>query len=227
MDATLLVIDDDKNSRTLVADALHRFGYRLDVAESVKPALELLKTRQYDIIITDKNMPDTENSNEGGMKILKYTKEHLPNTEVIMMTGYASIETVVEAMKLGAFDYITKPFSINDLKLKIERIVEYKQFINPDNTIHIYKTFHNEILYLLENRGSLSDDELYKHLQQIDSKIDHFFRAQKEWERIVLLQRELLGRIGINAECMKEMMDHSEKGYDLIEKICEDAGKQL
>lgn len=228
MGVKILVVDDEADVRNIIAAALEKFGYGSDIADSVKIATELMESIEYDIIITDKNMPDDiDGSQEGGMNILRYATKHLPAAEVLIMTGYATIETAIEAMKLGAFDYIQKPFSIEEIREKIERILEYKSFINPENTIPIYKTLHNDILNLLENKHNLTDDERYKLLQSLNTKIDYFFRAQKEWEKIILVQREALAKIGAYVEELKEYIGQTAPSYSLIEKICEESNRRL
>lgn len=227
MESRILVVDDDDAVRNMVAVSLERFGYSIDMADSVNRVMELMESVEYDIIIMDKNMPDTYGNKEGGMHLLRCAKMHLPATQVIMITGYATIETAIEAMKLGAFDYITKPFSSKELKEKIDRILEYKSFINPDNTIQMYKALHDEILNLFKNRNSHTDDELHELLRSINTKIDHFFRAQKEWERIILTQREALGNIAVLAEQLKEDISQTEPSFNLFEKICEESNRRI
>ncbi len=228
MEVKILVVDDEDDVRNMIAAALEKFGYSSDMADSVKIATELMESTEYDIIITDKNMPDDiDGSQEGGMNILKYAKKHMPTAEVLIMTGYATIETAIEAMKLGAFDYLTKPFLINELKEKIDRILEYKSVINPENTIPIYKTLHNEVLNLLENKHDLTDDERHQLLKSLDTKIDHFFRAQKEWEKVVLIQREALAKIGAYVEQLKEHITPTDPSYGFVEKICEESNRRL
>lgn len=228
MEVKILVVDDEDDVRNMIAAALEKFGYSSDMADSVKIATELMESTEYDIIITDKNMPDDiDGSQEGGMNILKYAKKHMPTAEVLIMTGYATIETAIEAMKLGAFDYLTKPFLINELKEKIDRILEYKSVINPENTIPIYKTLHNEVLNLLENKHDLTDDERHQLLKSLDTKIDHFFRAQKEWEKVVLIQREALAKIGAYVEQLKEHITPTDPSYGFVEKICKESNRRL
>lgn len=227
MQVKILVVDDDEDSRNLICNILNEFGYKVDKSADVKSAIKLIKESKYDIVITDKNMPGLHDNTEGGMDLLRYLKKDASETEVILVTGYATIETAIEAMKLGAFDYIHKPFSVKDLHSKIKRILEYRSFINPDNTINIYKSIHNEILNLIEKRESLNDEELHPLLKSIDTKIDYFFQAQKKWERAIIEQREALGNIAGYIEQIKEMIEHANPIMPLIEKISKEANKRL
>ena len=227
METRILIVDDEEVMCDMVSDFLEQFGYGTDIADSVRPALELMKSRDYDIVLTDKNMPDVDGTMQGGMEILRFAKTNLPDTAVIMMTGYATIETAIEAMKLGAFDYIVKPFSVRGLKERIDRALEYRSFINPESTLHIYKSLHDSILNLLEERRGLSEEGLHETLRAVDEKIDHFFRAQKEWERVILLQREALATIAGCAEALRESINEKDSALPLVERICEESGKRL
>ncbi|HPG37946.1 MAG TPA: response regulator [bacterium] len=227
MEVRILVVDDDEDSRNLITNVLSEFGYVVDKSGDVKSAIDLLKEKKYEIVITDKNMPGLHDNMEGGMDLLRYLKKDATETEVILVTGYATIETAIEAMKLGAFDYIHKPFSVKDLHNKIKRILEYRSFINPDNTINIYKSIHNEVLNLIENRDSLRDKELHPLLKSIDQKIDYFFQAQKKWERVLIEQREALGNIAAFVEQIKETLEPANPISSLIEKIGKEANKRL
>ena len=134
MSARILVADDEESILDLLSRFLEKQGYQVDVANSVDTALALLRENRYDVVLTDKNMPDLSGRTEGGMEIVRFVREQMPESEVIMITGYATIETAVEAMKLGAFDYIMKPIPLNELKEKIERILEYRRY--PGNLPH-------------------------------------------------------------------------------------------
>ncbi len=181
MNASILVIEDDTQLVKMVVNFLEELQYDVDSAKSVKQAFDCMEQKIYDIIITDKNLEGLNASVEGGMDILRYVNQNLKTTEVIMMTGYASIESAIEAMKLGAFDYIKKPFKINDLKDKITRILEYKKLLKAEGSLFSYKTLHNEILELLQKEKTLNSDELNDFLKSLDGKIDEFFQAQKKW----------------------------------------------
>jgi len=181
METNILVIEDDEQLRTMVVSFLEDLNYNVDSANSVKKAFDCLEHKIYDIIITDKNIEGLNGNIEGGMDILRHVNQNLKTTEVIMMTGYATIETAIEAMQLGAFDYIKKPFKINDLKDKITRILEYKKLLKAEGSLFTYKTLHNEILELIQKEKTLNSDELLDFLKSLDEKIDEFFQAQKRW----------------------------------------------
>ena len=227
MDVKILVVDDEEDICNLVVEFFERFGFQTDKAGGVKAAMAMMESAEYDIIITDKNMPDAEGNKEGGMVLLRHCRESMPGAEVIVMTGYATVETAVEAMKLGAFDYILKPFSVDDLKEKIERIIEYKRFLNSGNTLEIYRTLHTELLNLLENRKNLPEAELRGMLKTLGARIDHVFGSQKEYEKIIDIQRQALENIATYADHLKEGIAGTDPSFGLIEKICDEAKKRV
>lgn len=181
MEVTILVVDDEKVIGKTVSSSLKLFGYKIFVADSVREAIELLQINQCDIVITDKNMPGLGGAKEGGLELLRYIKTNLPDTEVIIITGFPSTESTVGAIKLGAFDYLTKPFSIKKLKEKIDRIVEYKNCIDQKNFLQSYKNLHNEIANLFARHDHLTCDEVRKSLKSIKTKIDFLSNTQKEF----------------------------------------------
>jgi two-component system response regulator AtoC len=121
---TIFVVDDERIVRVTTADDLRDAGYNVREFVSGQAALQQLNdsNETVDIIITDLNMP-----NLNGIEFLAKIKEIRPETYVLLMTGYATVETAVEAMKLGAYDYISKPFNIEELLLTIKRITEVKE----------------------------------------------------------------------------------------------------
>ncbi len=115
----ILVVDDEINMRNLFSIMLAKEGYDVDTAEDGAAAVSLLDTKIYDLVITDIMMPRMK-----GTQLLKKVKEVHPETVVIMITAYASTESAVEAMKEGAYDYITKPFNVEEIKVIIRKALE-------------------------------------------------------------------------------------------------------
>ncbi len=228
MAANILIVDDSDLSLKQVGKFLKKTEYTVTLAEGAPEALSLIEKEYYDIVITDKNMPGLHSaSDEGGMELLKHIQINYHDTEVIMMTGYASIETAIEAMKLGAFDYLIKPFTQKELLDSIQRLLSYKGFINPGHTISIYKEMHNEILKLMENQKIINDEEMHQSLKSLDMKIDHFFKTQKNWEKIILTQRESLANIIPIAEDLKNKFESDKIVQNLLTKIIELAENRI
>jgi DNA-binding response OmpR family regulator len=228
MTERFLIVDDSELTRDLLITYLSDFEYEVDSAEDVSSAITLLESHEYDIVITDKNMPGIDlEDHEGGMTLLEYIQKNLPCTETIMMTGYATVETSIRAMKMGAFDYLTKPFTRDEFINTVNRLLEYKRYLNPENTITIYKDFHNELLDFLDKVDSYTEDERHKLLKSIDTKIDLFFKNQKNWENIIIQQRELLSNIAQYSGELKEFLSGKGISHHLIENIIEEANKKI
>jgi PAS domain S-box-containing protein len=120
----ILVVDDEKivckGCEKILSDA----GYEVKSTLSVNNALELLKEEPFDIVISDLKMPELS-----GTELLKIIKRDYPEITVIVITGYSTIETAVEAMKLGAFDYLPKPFTSDQVTVVIQKAVERKNLL--------------------------------------------------------------------------------------------------
>ena len=223
----ILVVDDNKYILEFLEGFIIRLDHHVDLAQSYRGALSLIEKKEYDLVLLDKRFPDNAGNPEGGMTLLRDIKEHFPSTEVIIVTGYANINNAVEAMKLGAFDYIIKPIEIDDLSEKIERVAEYKSFISSNETLHVFKTLHNNILSLLQNKHDLPEGQANKLLKKLGSKIDHVFGTQKEYEKILKEQSEALGNIEYHAEFLKNAISEDSPYYTLIEKILAETKRRI
>ncbi|HEY4699407.1 MAG TPA: response regulator [Nitrososphaerales archaeon] len=115
---SILIIEDNFKMRSGLVELLTDEGYSVDSTGNGKHGLEFIKNKDYDIIMTDLIMPFI-----GGMEILHQVKQSNPKTHVILITAYATVENAVEAMKSGASEYITKPFKIDEVKMKIRKII--------------------------------------------------------------------------------------------------------
>src|SRR5208282_3491847 len=117
--STILIVDDKSSMRKVLHQTLEGDPHQILEAEDGEKALEIVKTKHVDVIITDIKMPKVD-----GMTLLRMIKELDSEIVVIIMTAYGTIETAVEAMKLGAYDYVTKPFSTEQVKLTVEKAAE-------------------------------------------------------------------------------------------------------
>lgn len=126
-DARLLIAEDEANLRLVLQKELQRLGYRVQAAADGEAALRKLEESNVDVLLCDINMPHMD-----GMELLRRVHERPNPPEVIMLTGQGTIETAVEAMKLGAYDYLTKPYSINELDVRVRQAAE-KRNLRVDN----------------------------------------------------------------------------------------------
>ena len=126
----ILIIDDEPLIRLSISDALRIEGYNIQSVESGGEGLEAVKNNVYDVVITDLKLPGVD-----GLHILKGCKQYSPRTKILMITAYATVETAVEAMRQGAYDYITKPFSMDELILVVKRLIELRDL--EDENIYL------------------------------------------------------------------------------------------
>jgi len=115
----ILVVDDEEAQRTLLAGFLEKKDYTVTTAASGKEAIDKNRTAGFDLAILDLKMPEID-----GVETMAKMKEIDPETDFIILTGYGTVESAVEAMKLGAYDYLNKPINLDELELMIERIHE-------------------------------------------------------------------------------------------------------
>jgi len=123
----LLVVDDEQSIRRLCMTIGTSLGFACDEAESAETAATRLETDPPDVVLTDLKLP-----NQSGVELLKQIKGVLPRTEVAIMTGHGSIESAVDAMKLGAYDYIEKPFRVEKMRLLLQRMAEKVRLVNEN-----------------------------------------------------------------------------------------------
>jgi DNA-binding NtrC family response regulator len=119
--AKILLVDDEQRFRTTTSKLLAAKGFATSTAGSGSEALEQMKENPFDVVILDVRMPEM-----GGVEVLAELKKLDPHVEVIIMTGYASVDTAKEIMKLGAYDFMLKPCAIDDLVEKIEAACDRK-----------------------------------------------------------------------------------------------------
>src|SRR3954447_1982079 len=125
--ARLLIVEDEANLRLVIQKELQRLGYRVQVATDGEAALRKLEESNVDVVLSDINMPRMD-----GMELLRRIHERPNPPEVIMLTGHATIETAIEAMKLGAYHYLTKPYRITELDALVKQAAE-KRRLRVDN----------------------------------------------------------------------------------------------
>jgi len=173
----ILVVDDEGIMRQLLADVLKDAGYNVWTAESGEEALKIAEKMEFEVVLTDLRMPGMT-----GIEVLKKFKEKNTNICVIVITAYASVESAVEAMKIGAYDYITKPFNLEEIKIIIGRAMErqflleeakqkdkYKELSIVDGLTGLYnhRHFHEQLSVEL-NRSTRSNNPLSLILIDID-----------------------------------------------------------
>jgi two-component system alkaline phosphatase synthesis response regulator PhoP len=146
-DATVLVVDDEGAIRYSVTKTLERVGYQVVTASSGEEALDILASQGFDVVLTDIRMPGIS-----GVDLLAQIKEQSPDAVVILMTGYASLGTAVESLRLGAHDYLIKPSTSEDIRESVGRGVERAR--NLGRRRQLLDTIRSNVSELSGTRGS-------------------------------------------------------------------------
>jgi two-component system, NtrC family, response regulator PilR len=126
----ILIVDDEPTILNLLNKILIGQGYDAVPASNGEKALELLESGSFDLMVSDINMTPVN-----GMELLRKAAEKWPDMGVIMLTAYGTVSTAVEAMKEGAFDYITKPFKLDELVLTVQRALEYHNAVSENKDL--------------------------------------------------------------------------------------------
>ncbi len=114
----ILVVDDEDALRTVLSSELAGEGYEVETAADGDEAMEVIRAKTFDLILLDIKMPKVD-----GFEVLKFLKSKYPNIKVIMLTGFADLKNAIESKKLGAEDFVSKPYDLVDLLTTIERVV--------------------------------------------------------------------------------------------------------
>src|ERR1700746_28812 len=152
MKTRLLVVDDEQSIRRLCMTIGNTLGYVSMEAESAEAALGRLETDAPDLILTDLKLPAMS-----GVELLKQTKKLLPHTEVAIMTGHGSIESAVDAMKLGAYDYIEKPFRVEKMRLLLKRMAEKVRLVTENEFLRERVTTEENLHGIIGSSANIQD----------------------------------------------------------------------
>ena len=120
MEQNILIVEDDQLVREFLVETLSRTQYKIDSAENAQNGINMIKENQYQLVLTDLRLPD-----KNGMSVLNATKKACQDTGVVVMTAYGTVENAVEAMKIGAYDYLTKPFTADHIDMIVKKYFEY------------------------------------------------------------------------------------------------------
>lgn len=158
----ILVVDDERMYRVLLEKTLLDEGYRVETADGGRAALKLIADNEFDVILTDLKMPDVD-----GIEVLKAAKTRRAATVVIIVTGYASLDTALTAIKDGVYDYITKPFQLEEIKLTLKNAGERLGLEkNRDELLQKLEKAYSTIEELVNNRNTYN-----AKVQEIDRQL--------------------------------------------------------
>ncbi|MEA2101215.1 MAG: sigma-54 dependent transcriptional regulator [Thermodesulfobacteriota bacterium] len=144
----ILIADDEATNREYLSEILLNEGYEVECASDGQAAIEMLSGDIFQVVLTDLNMPRLD-----GLEVIRHIKEHQINTTGIIYTGYGSVRSAVDAMKIGAFDYITKPFKAEEIKVVVDKALEHLR-IREEN-IHLKEQLRTR--YRFDNMVGSSD----------------------------------------------------------------------
>jgi two-component system response regulator AtoC len=153
----VLIVDDDSDLRLTLCEYLETRRFRVSSARNGSEAIRMFESgQQFDIVFTDLMMPPGPN----GLEVLKAVRNLQPHTQVVVMTGYSSIETAIESIRLGAFDYPTKPFQVAELEITANRILEHLILLEDNRVL-------SQKVHSLTEKFSTIDSRL----ERIDSMV--------------------------------------------------------
>ncbi|HEU4382174.1 MAG TPA: response regulator, partial [Anaeromyxobacteraceae bacterium] len=117
---SILVVDDERSMREFLEILLGKQGHQVATEAGLEPALRRVAEAEWDLVVTDLRL-----GKDSGLEVLRSVKATWPATEVVMITAFATTENAVQAMKMGAYDYVLKPFKVDELKLVVEKALEH------------------------------------------------------------------------------------------------------
>lgn len=120
----ILAVDDDKEFLLLLHDVLKEDGYEIDLAEGMSEAIEKIRATSFDLIITDKNIPEPK-----GAELINKIKVITPNSKIIVLTAFGDVESYLELMNMGIYDYLTKPIKMSELKMSVKKALNLQDVI--------------------------------------------------------------------------------------------------
>lgn len=180
---SILVVDDDRDLQENVREILTGAGFQVTVANRAEEGLELLRQEEFDVVLLDLMMPGM-----GGMEALPLIRRQAPRARVVMITAFATVQNAVEAMRLGAEDYLVKPFRIDELIVAVRRCLASAEFTRCEPAADAESSFRclasairRDILWLLKSRGSLRFMDITRHLGIEDhTKVNFHLRILRE-----------------------------------------------
>lgn len=194
MNKNVLIIDDEEAQANIIANILEKEGFSVEKGYSAEEALNAVGKKEFSVMLVDLKMPGM-----GGLAFLKQIKEQGSNANVIIMTAYGTIETAVEAMKNGAFDYITKPFGKDELLINMERA------INAFNLYHQNIRLKEELETLYEGQKIIGKSEAIQRIHELIQKV-----ADTENANVLIT-----GESGTGKELVARAIHGNSRRYDM------------
>ncbi|NCC24567.1 MAG: response regulator [Deltaproteobacteria bacterium] len=205
----ILVVDDEESLREICQDTLEEAGYEVDTAPDGETAMRKAVEGGYDLVLSDLRMPGLD-----GLELLETLQEARIDSAFLIMTGFGTIETAVESMKRGASDYLPKPFNINHLLLKVDKVLrdrEQKAKQKKLSNVVRMMNLSNALKSHLGDLRALVHEFLFQVQKNFDPDSLLFFLPEVEMVRKVMIRRALLRK---SAELLRWAKEEAEKAYD-------------
>jgi DNA-binding NtrC family response regulator len=212
----ILVVDDDSAALASLGEAMEREGYRVTLAGSGEEATTLARRQEFDVVITDLRMRDVD-----GLQVLRTFKSMRPETVLIVMTGFASMDTVVDAISAGAYDYISKPFRLDQMRLKVSQSLQHSKLLHENRAlrekaqnhdprgeiigsnpamVEVFKTIakvaQSDATVLIQGESGTGKELVARSIHQLGSRKDKPFQAVNcASVAETLLESELFGYV--------------------------------
>lgn len=167
MNNRLLLIDDELEIRELAADFFSDAGYSIDLATCGNEGIAMMEKQDYDVVITDLMMPDGN-----GEQVVSWVMRNKSYMSIIVMTGYGSVESAVKLMKMGAADYVLKPFMLDELKVVIERCIDNQELKEENRLLQEAYAKMYEVKSMKEKFLALTSHELKTPVTILNSMVD-------------------------------------------------------
>jgi DNA-binding NtrC family response regulator len=162
----ILIAEDEDISRKHLAGSLEREGYRVMGTGNGLDALQKIESHTYDILIADIKMPGLT-----GIELLERVKERSPETEVIIVTGFGSISSAVDAIKKGAAEYVTKPFDLDELVLKVRKIIDRKSLVRENIALKTFLGMDKKVSIIAKSSSMRNILEVIERIRESESNI--------------------------------------------------------
>ena len=203
--AKILVIEDEGEVRKSYIDMFGFFGYDVQAVSNGHDGVKLLNEQDYDIVVTDLNMPGMD-----GLEVLKYVKKNKPHIEVIVITGYATLENAIKAMKVGAYDYFTKPVDIDHVRIILSKCVKQLRAKKENEELRSLNQQLREINEMKDKFITITNHELRTPITVLKGYIeliDYFLEDAKN--------HDISEALGIINNTMSELISIVEQMHDM------------
>ena len=203
--AKILVIEDEHDIRESYIDMFRHFGYEVEAAPNGREGLSKIVMHDYDIVVTDLYMPEVD-----GLEVLNYVKKSKPYTEVIVITGNATLDNAIKAMKVGAYDYFTKPIDIDRVRIVLSKCVQQLRAKRENEELKSLNERLKELNELKDKFITITNHELRTPLTVLKGYlelIDYYLQDSKN--------ADLNDAFSVVAETMKELICIIEEMHDI------------